>query len=192
MHNYKDPNNSVVSMVHRDLKPENILLTSKESQRYEIKVTDFGFSCFFDPSKGKGLEISLGSAMYMSPELIERKSYDQSVDIWSIGIITYMLLSGRAPFSGKSKEDLQNAIRNKNIDLNKPYFEKISPEAKDFILRCCIKKVSERASAQELLKHPWLVNTLDVDDPQNTVSVTVDDQREMIENLKKFATSTKF
>ena len=86
------------NIVHRDLKPENILLTSKDLKAFDCKITDFGFACFFEPTKG--LEISLGSAMYMSPELIKRDNYNEKVDIWSIGIITYMLLSGRAPFSG--------------------------------------------------------------------------------------------
>lgn len=133
------------NMAHRDLKPENILLTSKDSQRYEIKITDFGFACFFDPQRG--LKVSLGSAMYMSPELIKRENYNETVDIWSIGIITYMLLSGRAPFSGKTKEDMQRMICTKNIDVTKSYFDKISPEAKDFIVKCCNRKVDERPSA---------------------------------------------
>ena len=98
MHSMEPP------MVHRDLKPENVLLMSKHAGRYECKLTDFGFACFMDPSRG--LQVSLGSAMYMSPELIQRKKYNETVDIWSIGVITFMLLTGRAPFSGKSKEDM--------------------------------------------------------------------------------------
>lgn len=89
--------------VHRDLKPENILLMSKDLDNLDVKITDFGFSCVFDPEKG--LKLSLGSALYMAPELIYRKGYNEKVDIWSIGVITFMLLSGRSPFPGKTKQE---------------------------------------------------------------------------------------
>jgi len=85
-------------VAHRDLKPENILLVSKDKSNLDIKVTDFGFSCFFEPETG--LEIQLGTALYMAPEIINAQKYDEKVDIWSIGIITYMLLTGRTPYGG--------------------------------------------------------------------------------------------
>jgi len=89
------------SITHRDLKPENILLESKNIDTLDIKIADFGFSCIFDPDEG--LDLVLGSPLYMAPEIIEGKIYNEKVDIWSIGVITYMLLSGRNPFPGKNK-----------------------------------------------------------------------------------------
>lgn len=86
---------------NRDLKPENILLEYEELDRFEIKLTDFGFACFFD--KNHAMTEVLGSPLYMAPEIIEEKEYDARVDCWSIGVITYILLSGRPPFKGRDK-----------------------------------------------------------------------------------------
>ena len=143
-------------MVHRDLKLQNILLASKDS--YDIRVADFGFSSFFDPKKGF-TEI-VGTPMFMAPELLKEEQYDEKVDIWSIGIITYMLLSGRAPFSGKTKKDMHNLILATEINVNKKYFDEISSEAKDFIKKCCTKNQINRPTAADLLKHPWIVKQM--------------------------------
>ena len=78
-------------MVHRDLKLQNILLDQKGS--FDIKVTDFGFSSFFDPKKG--LNDIVGTPLFMAPELIKEQKYNEKVDIWSIGIMTYMLLCAK-------------------------------------------------------------------------------------------------
>lgn len=111
-------------MTHRDLKPENILLDSKNKDALEVKIADFGFSCIFDPNEG--LNLVLGSPLYMAPELILRKQYNEKVDIWSTGVITYMLLSGKNPFPGKNKEAIQNMITMGTVDMNKPVFAKVS------------------------------------------------------------------
>mmetsp|Transcript_34635 Transcript_34635/g.52970 ORF Transcript_34635/g.52970 Transcript_34635/m.52970 type:complete len:268 (+) Transcript_34635:26-829(+) len=93
------------NITHRDLKPENILLESKDKKKLEVKISDFGFSCFFEPTDG--LDLVLGSPLYMAPEIIRGKVYNEKVDIWSIGVITYMLLSGRNPFPGRSKQEVK-------------------------------------------------------------------------------------
>ena len=90
------------NIVHRDLKPENILLDSQDKSNLDIKISDFGFACFFNPDEG--LDLVLGSPIYMAPEIIQKEKYNDKVDIWSIGVITYMLLTGRNPFPGVSKE----------------------------------------------------------------------------------------
>ena len=89
------------NVTHRDLKPENILLESKNVDTLDVKIADFGFSCMFDPEIG--LDLVLGSPLYMAPEIIKGEVYNEKVDIWSIGVITYMLLSGRNPFPGRTK-----------------------------------------------------------------------------------------
>ena len=133
-------------MIHRDLKPENILIDSSKQNLLEVKISDFGFSCFFDPEKG--LDLVLGSTLYMAPELFQRKNYNEKVDIWSVGVITYMLLSGRSPFPGKTKEEKKKLILEANINFNKPAFKNVSSEAKDFIIMCLNKDVEQRYSAK--------------------------------------------
>ena len=86
------------NIAHRDLKPENILLESKDKNNFDVKIADFGFACLFDPHDG--LTTILGSPLYMAPEIIMGQNYNEKVDIWAIGVITYMLLSGRNPFPG--------------------------------------------------------------------------------------------
>ena len=133
-------------VAHRDLKPENILLVSKEKSNLDIKITDFGFSCFFEPETG--LEIQLGTALYMAPEIINAQKYDEKVDIWSIGIITYMLLTGRTPYGGKNKQELKNNIATKDVDWSKPYVESLSSEAKKFMKKCLTRDIGDRPSAE--------------------------------------------
>ena len=80
------------NMSHRDLKLENLMCLSEDSEDLNVKLTDFGFATFFDPKHKKNL--SLGSPLYMAPELVMEAEYDQKVDVWSLGCIIYILLSG--------------------------------------------------------------------------------------------------
>lgn len=166
------------------MKPENILLDSKNKKVLDVKISDFGFSCFFDPQQG--LDLVLGSPLYMAPEIIKKQKYNEKVDIWSSGIIMYMLLTGRNPFPGKSKEEVKQMIVTKELDFNKSYFMKISAECKDFLTKALTKKVEERWSAEQLLKHPWLVNQIQEQqlDPA--------EQGENLKNLIQFSKADKF
>jgi calcium-dependent protein kinase len=89
------------NIMHRDIKPENILMVSESMDNLNIMVTDFGFACFHNPLEG--VSDVLGSPLYMAPEIIKEENYCEKVDIWSVGIVTYILLSGRPPFKGKVK-----------------------------------------------------------------------------------------
>jgi len=77
---------------------------------FDVKITDFGFASYFDPKEG--LNEVLGSPLYMAPEIIDGQSYNSKVDIWSIGVIAYILLSGRPPFKGKNKAEILYYIQN--------------------------------------------------------------------------------
>jgi serine/threonine protein kinase len=94
-----------LNIVHRDIKPENILLESTDKDKFVVKITDFGFSRCYDPHEG-GLQETLGSPLYMAPEIVKRLPYDTKVDVWSLGVMTYILLCGKPPFLGKTKEDI--------------------------------------------------------------------------------------
>ena len=91
--------------MHRDIKPENILFEKANHKDSLIKITDFGFARFLDPAEG-GLTETLGSPLYMAPEIVKKVKYDTKVDIWSLGVLTYIMLSGRPPFNGKSKDEI--------------------------------------------------------------------------------------
>ena len=96
-------------ITHRDLKPENLLCEPSDgNQEINVKLTDFGFACFYQ--KDQKLELSLGSPLYMAPELCAEEEYDQRVDVWSTGVIAYILLSGMPPFVGQSKEKIYASI----------------------------------------------------------------------------------
>jgi len=106
--------------VHRDLKLENLMvqmIKSADSKQSEmlVKVTDFGFACFMDPEKDE--KLSLGSPLYTAPEVILSKKYDNRCDVWSLGVMAYMMLCGRPPFSGVSKQ----AIYKKSLNLEPDY-----------------------------------------------------------------------
>ena len=135
------------SIAHRDLKPENILLDSTDVRKLDIKITDFGFSCFFDPAEG--LDLQLGSPLYMAPEVIKGENYNEKVDIWSLGVITYMLISGRNPFPGNTKERVKELIVHPDpIDLETEKFASVSKPAKDFIMKAMNKDIKRRVSAK--------------------------------------------
>jgi calcium-dependent protein kinase len=94
-------------IVHRDLKPENILLDSKKNSNV-VKVIDFGTSSKFEP--GKKLSSQFGTAYYIAPEVLTSE-YNEKCDIWSIGVILYILLSGRPPFDGKDDKEIIKKVR---------------------------------------------------------------------------------
>lgn len=94
------------SIVHRDLKPENLLLDSKNNNT--IKVIDFGTSARFDPTKK--MKQTFGTAYYIAPEVLTSE-YNEKCDLWSIGVILYILLSGRPPFDGKDDKEIVKKVR---------------------------------------------------------------------------------
>lgn len=120
-------------------------MESKDPESLSLKITDFGFACFFQPGEGKK-EI-LGSPLYMAPEIIHGDSYDARVDIWSTGVITYILLCGRPPYKGKTREEIFNCIKHQPLAFEGATWAKISDEAKDFIRHALAKEPADRATA---------------------------------------------
>ena len=102
------------------------------------------------------MDISLGTPYYMAPELVEQRTYDERVDVWSLGCIVYVLLSGKLPFSGKKIDDIADAILTKEVDFDPKYFADVSYQAKRFISVCLTKKYEERPHVSDLFKHPWI------------------------------------
>ena len=105
------------------------------------------------------MTLVLGSPLYMAPELVNRKPYTEKVDVWSLGVITYQLLSGRTPFESRSVKRIDWNINNKQISFENTqyeYWNDISENAKDFIIKCLDRDQLSRPSIQELLRHPWI------------------------------------
>ena len=173
------------NIVHRDMKPENVLLESKDPGNWHVKITDFGFSKCYDPMEG-GLQETLGSPLYMAPEIVKKLPYDYKVDIWSLGVMIYIILSGNPPFKGRSKEDIFVAVTTANINYIDGVWGKISPQAKDFIKRMLIRDPKQRATAEELLKHDWI--TYHRENPD----VEKNDLIEISLNLQHFKKNTTF
>jgi len=141
-------------IAHRDLKPENLLLKSRESDM-DIKIADFGLSSFVDSQK---MMTACGTPAYVAPEVLSsgQGGYDKEVDMWSVGVITYILLCGFAPFHGDSVKELLRVVVRAQFSFPSPYWDPISPQAKDFISKLLVKEPSERLSASQAVQHPWL------------------------------------
>ncbi|KAK9067399.1 hypothetical protein SSX86_014727 [Deinandra increscens subsp. villosa] len=139
-------------LVHRDMKPENFLFKSPKVDSH-LKATDFGLSDFIRP--GKKFTDIVGSAYYVAPEVLRRKSGPES-DVWSIGVITYILLCGRRPFWDKTEDGIfKEVLRNKPDFRRKPW-SNISTSAKDFVRKLLVKDPRARLTAAQALSHPWV------------------------------------
>ncbi|XP_057964265.1 calcium-dependent protein kinase 28-like [Malania oleifera] len=139
-------------LVHRDMKPENFLFKSAKEDS-PLKATDFGLSDFIKP--GKRFHDIVGSAYYVAPEVLKRKSGPES-DVWSIGVITYILLCGRRPFWDKTEDGIfKEVLRNKPDFRRKPW-PTISNGAIDFVKKLLVKDPRARLTAAQALSHPWV------------------------------------
>ena len=148
------------NIAHRDIKPENILMESKDPNNINLKITDFGFAKCYDPKEG-GLTETLGSPLYMAPEIIKKLPYDSSVDVWAVGVLTYIMLSGKPPFKGKTKDEVFLEITSKNISYSSEIWKTNSKDAKAFVKRLLIRDPRQRSTAEELLQDPWILTNLD-------------------------------
>jgi serine/threonine protein kinase len=134
------------------MKPENILLVSSDLENFEIKISDLGFAQKFEGE----LTLVLGSPFYMAPELIKREAYTSKVDVWSLGVITYQLLSGKTPFEGKSLRLIDRNILTKEVTFGGQDWSDISQQAKDFIACCLDRDKLTRPTVKQLFEHPWI------------------------------------
>ncbi|KAG9145100.1 hypothetical protein Leryth_008903 [Lithospermum erythrorhizon] len=138
--------------VHRDLKPENILLVSRSSSS-PIKLADFGLATYIKP--GQKLNVTVGSPFYIAPEVLSG-GYNQAADIWSAGVILYILLSGMPPFWGKTKSEIFDAVRGAKLRFHPHLWDHISASAKDLITKMICVDPSKRFTATEVLGHTWM------------------------------------
>mmetsp|Transcript_16474 Transcript_16474/g.24815 ORF Transcript_16474/g.24815 Transcript_16474/m.24815 type:complete len:681 (-) Transcript_16474:109-2151(-) len=141
-------------IVHKDIKPENILVELLDDPYIRIYVTDFGLSQFAKPSEA--MKDAAGSLAYMAPEMIDKDTFDKSVDIWGIGVIAYVLLSGTMPFFDKDEIKLMDKIVKDPVEFKSKRWTKISGEAKDFIMKTLHKDPKKRLTIEQAMTHKWL------------------------------------
>jgi len=146
---------------HRDLKPENFLLLD-ETDDCPLKVIDFGLSQVFGEVTAKDgqkqqvqMTTRAGTPYYISPEVLTGK-YDESCDVWSVGVILYILLCGYPPFYGNNDPQILEAVKKGVYDFNGPEWKNVSENAKDLI-RHLLVKPEKRYKAGEILQHPWML-----------------------------------
>ena len=141
-------------IVHRDLKPENILMTDLTPEA-DIRLLDFGLSKIIG-NEEKCTE-PYGTLSFVAPEVLQGKPYDKSVDLWSIGIITFLLLCGYLPFDDKhSEREIARQTIQDPVPFENKIWNKYSPEARTFVEGLLQKKPEKRYSIKELLEHPWI------------------------------------
>ena len=169
------------SIVHRDLKPENIMLMANGK---DLKLIDFGTA--IELPKRKKLTKFIGTSYYLAPEVIA-ENYDEKCDIWSCGIILYILLCGYPPFNGLSNNDIYRAIRYSKLCFNKNAWSNISKEAISLISKMLEKNPKKRISAEECLNDFWFkkVNF----NRKQTVGIN---QYEILERMAQFVQQNKF
>ncbi|CAI8613994.1 unnamed protein product [Vicia faba] len=141
-------------VMHRDLKPENFLFANKK-ETAALKAIDFGLSVFFKP--GEKFNEIVGSPYYMAPEVLKR-NYGPEVDIWSAGVILYILLCGVPPFWAETEQGVAQAIIRSVVDFKRDPWPKVSDNAKDLVKKMLNPDPKRRLTAQEVLDHPWLIN----------------------------------
>ena len=169
-----------IGLVHRDLKPENILLEGNDLDH--IKIIDFGTSNLINPNQK--LKERLGTAYYIAPEVL-KKNYDEKCDLWSIGVIMFILLTGEPPFNGSNDEEILQNVKNGYVDFSTSIFQEISDEAKDLLSKLLEKVPSKRISAIEALEHPWIKNLA----PNSKMNKEIG--KRVFENLKSFQADQK-
>ncbi|NWI04823.1 MYLK2 kinase, partial [Tichodroma muraria] len=141
-------------VLHLDLKPENILCVAATG--HMVKIIDFGLARRYNPNEK--LKVNFGTPEFLSPEVVNYEQVSYSTDMWSMGVITYMLLSGLSPFLGDDDTETLNNVLAANWYFDEETFESVSNEAKDFVSNLIIKDKSARMSADQCLQHPWLNN----------------------------------
>ncbi|XP_059628519.1 calcium-dependent protein kinase 1-like [Cornus florida] len=173
-----------LGVMHRDLKPENFLLVDQKEDSL-LKTIDFGLSIFFKP--GEKFNDVVGSPYYVAPEVL-RKRYGPEADVWSAGVIVYILLSGVPPFWAESEQGIFEEVLHGNLDFSSDPWPSISESAKDLVRRMLVRDPKKRPTAHEVLCHPWVqVDGVAPDKPLDSAVLSRMKQFSAMNKLKKMA-----
>lgn len=177
------------NIVHRDIKPENILLETKSTGDLFIKLIDFGTANFCD--KDTRFTLKVGTPYYIAPEVL-KNDYNYKCDVWSAGIIMYILLSGTPPFEGKNDEEILDKVRLGKYTFSTSNWNNISEEAKDLIEKLLRMDPKKRFEAEDALNHIWVrkyafeERVKNLENVKNAVGL-----RRPLEMLKKYTANQK-
>lgn len=176
------------NIIHRDLKPENMLVENKSKNRrgdeeINIKIIDFGTCNFLE--KNSKLSLKVGSPYYIAPEVLAR-NYNEKCDIWSCGVILYVLLVGYPPFSGNSTDDLLKNVSKGQYSMEGIYWKNISKDAKDLVASMLEFSPKKRVSAEDALKSKWLMSN------SNSTITDTGVFKDVLKNMKNFDAGEKF
>eukprot|EP00284_Hemiselmis_tepida_P013962 CAMPEP_0174918056 /NCGR_PEP_ID=MMETSP1355-20121228/2861_1 /TAXON_ID=464990 /ORGANISM="Hemiselmis tepida, Strain CCMP443" /LENGTH=495 /DNA_ID=CAMNT_0016163213 /DNA_START=168 /DNA_END=1655 /DNA_ORIENTATION=- len=176
-----------IGIVHRDLKPENVLYANK-SEDSPIKVADFGLGALLelDPTRQSALKTVCGTPSYVAPEIITRQGYGKECDVWSSGIILYILLCGFPPFDQEAHQSvLFDRIKRGKYDFPDPFWTNISAEAKNLVSAMMCVDIDKRITPTQCLSHPWLKK-------YEEGSISESQMPHMQEELRKWNSARKF
>ena len=172
-----------MGIIHRDIKPENIMISHRENNGLlHVKLIDFGTSKLF--SKGDKHKTFVGSSYYIPPEVI-KKQYGEECDVWSVGVVMYILLCGKPPFNGEDDDDIFHAISIGKYDTSSEVFQKLSNNAKDLLNKLLMYNQSERITAKDALSHPWF-NTEEFQTLYRTHTLNKNSVKIMMNNLEYY------
>ncbi|XP_072945668.1 uncharacterized protein [Epargyreus clarus] len=173
------------NILHLDMKPENILCLTKSGNR--IKIIDFGLARFYDPEKK--LQVLFGTPEFVAPEVVNFDQIGYGTDMWSVGVICYVLLSGLSPFMGETDIETMANVTVAKYDFDDEAFNEISEDAKDFIQKLLVKDKESRPSATECLRHRWLLKRTPVkkDKPRQPLQLSPKQELDVAkDNLRLF------
>ena len=163
----------------------SLTLNTMKMKNYELKLIDFGCAKIFSKYK-KNFEDTIGTLLYCSPEVL-KNYYSKECDVWSCGVIMYVLLSGHFPFIGKTEDEITKKILSGKFTFNKKYFSNVSDKAKDLIKKCLVYNKNKRITAEEALKHEFFADDIN---PNNIFEDEIDSKNVLI-SLKNFSQQTK-
>jgi calcium-dependent protein kinase len=169
-------------IMHRDLKPENFLFRSKDPvEKTDLKIIDFGLSCEFTP--GQTVSTRAGTPYYVAPQVLGG-DYDQACDLWSCGVMLFIILVGYPPFWAENDADVLKKVSQGAYSFKVEDWKNITHDAKDLVKKLIKKPVKERISASEALEHRWIKETAPAAPPANL-------NKNVMSNLKSFRSANK-
>lgn len=167
-------------IMHRDLKPENIMLEDKtKNGMIHIRVIDFGTAKIYEKEFENQ---TIGTPYYIAPEVIDKK-YNEKCDIWSLGVIMYVLLKGKFPFVGNDRDQIFANIKKGIFDITSPPFDQISKEAIDLLKKLLVVNPNKRISAEDALNHKWF-NKMKIKEKLSELPVRI--MKELLSNIYNY------